>query len=628
MRRSRGLESHAAQPSPVRLFVPVAVLVLEEADATQVIATLPQEQRGAKLAIVEAFSLGGFVRAWVGVMLREDRGCEPNLRGWGTPYLRKVEFGGSDPWAIRRSNAEQSNSSIRIGDGAILKVIRKIEDGLHPELEMSRFLSDQADFAVTPKLLGWIELHVTGLDCGTLSILQAFVPNQGDGWSWVLERLHRVAEPDADDALDQAVAWLWRLAVRTAEMHKALGDAGAEPAFRPEQVGAEDVQHWREHALAMAQRTFDGLAAIHDRLDAATKQAGDRLLAQRKLVADRVDALLPHASSFAKTRHHGDFHLGQVLVAEDGEPMRPLAERRAKHAVLRDVAGMLRSLSYAAATASRTLPESITATDRDAARDRLTLWELAASRACFTAYLEAMAGVASAPAERAESERVVRFFMLEKALYEIAYELANRPEWVEIPLRGVLRLIEDNRSANGSVHQMPFEAHVWADGAVRFRLWAPAHPAIRIEIDDSLELLPMQCLAGGWHEVITNRASPGSDIASYCPTIRAWGTLLPVTSQRTFTGQARWSTPPPSPGRISNGRAVPGKRPSSTKCTSAPLRRKGPSEPPSPSSTICSSLVSPRSKSCRSAISRVGGTGDMTVRSPMRRMPPMAGRRS
>ena len=243
----------------MRLFVPVAVLALAEADATQVIATLPQVQRGPRLAIVEAFSLDRFVRAWVGVMLREDRGCEPNLRGWATSYLREVEFGGSDPWAIRRSNAEQSNSSIRIGDGAILKVIRKIEDGVHPELEVSRFLSDQTDFAATPKLLGWIEWHATGLESGTLSILQAFVPNQGDGWSWVLERLHRVADPAADDALDQALAWLRRLAVRTAEMHKALGDAGAEPAFRPEQVGAEDVQHWREHALDMAQRTLTGL---------------------------------------------------------------------------------------------------------------------------------------------------------------------------------------------------------------------------------------------------------------------------------------------------------------------------------------------------------------------------------
>jgi hypothetical protein len=103
------------------------------------------------------------------------------------------------------------------------------------------------------------------------------------------------------------------------------------------------------------------------------------------------------------------------------------------------------------------------------------LWELAASRAFFTAYLDAAAGAAGVPTERAESERVVRFFMFEKALYEIAYELANRPDWVEIPLRGLLRLIEDNLSANGSVHQMPSGAHGRADGTVRFRLWAPTH---------------------------------------------------------------------------------------------------------------------------------------------------------
>ena len=280
-------------------------------------------------------------------------------------------------------------------------------------------------------------------DTCTLSILQAFAPNQGDGWSWVLERLREGAE-GRDLALDETNAWLQRLAVRTAEMHKAFARECADPAFAPQPVTVEDVEWWGEAAQTMARRALDALANRGE-LAPATQKIADGLIAQRERIGAQCERLLPQPGSFVRTRHHGDFHLGQVLVTGDdasiidfeGEPMRPLAERRAKHASLRDVAGMLRSLSYAAATAARELPDTSAC-----GRARLSAWEERASRAFLDAYLAAVKGTPSVPADVGECERTVRFFMLEKAFYEIAYELANRPDWVEIPLRDALALIE------------------------------------------------------------------------------------------------------------------------------------------------------------------------------------------
>ena len=447
--------------SPVHLFVPLALVPPDTAEAAQVIAKAPTNPRedGAS-ALVEAFSVDAFVRSWLGILLQGDSGraMAGRLRAGRTDRL------GLDPegaWAIRRSSAEQSNTSIRIGESAILKVIRKLEEGIHPELEVGRFLTEEAGFAATPALFGWIELEGKA-GAATLSLLQAFVPNQGDGWSWVLQRLSRAAAPEGDAALDEVVAWIERLGVRTAEMHRAFGAASVNPAFRPEPVRAEDLRAWSEGAQAMARRAFDGLTAAGERLDPPARAMAASLLTRRALVTERLKALTGDPATFAKTRHHGDYHLGQVLVAgEDaviidfeGEPMRPLAERRAKHAPLRDVAGMLRSFAYAAETVGRTLPEPLTADERKAAQRRLAAWEAQASRVFRDAYFAAAQGTSGLPADRAEAERILRFFTLEKALYEIAYELANRPDWVAIPLRGVLGLLAGDPAATGA-HPAP-----------------------------------------------------------------------------------------------------------------------------------------------------------------------------
>jgi hypothetical protein len=187
--------------APLLLFVPLALVPAETADPAQVVTAPPADiaHGGGEVRLVEAFSVDALVRAWIDTLLRRDGEVSQagRLRTRRTEQLPRTGLEPGGGWAIRRSSAEQSNTSIRVGDGAILKCFASWEDGIHPELEMSRFLTETAGFAATPSLLGWAELDgaAPGLGAVTLPILQAFVPNEGDGWSWVLERLARAADP-------------------------------------------------------------------------------------------------------------------------------------------------------------------------------------------------------------------------------------------------------------------------------------------------------------------------------------------------------------------------------------------------------------------------------------------------
>ena len=217
---------------PMRLFVPLALVASgEEApDPRQVIAVVPAQagQGRGESRIVEAFALDAFVRTWIDLVLRggEAAAGAVRLRTGRTGQLARAGLEPGGGWAVRRGSAEQSNTSIRIGDGAILKVLRKIEDGSHPELEMGRFLTETAGFAATPPLLGWTELDSAESDVSlTLSILQSFVPNEGDGWSWVLVRLARASEPGEDGAaLGEASLWLGRSGPAYRRIARRLGD--------------------------------------------------------------------------------------------------------------------------------------------------------------------------------------------------------------------------------------------------------------------------------------------------------------------------------------------------------------------------------------------------------------------
>ena len=354
----------------------------------------------------------------------------------------------------------------------------------------------------------------------TLSVLQTFVPNEGDGWSWVLERLARGAGPGMGDteALDEATSWLRRLGRRTAEMHAAFETDADDPAFRPEPVSTDDIRSWAAAAQETSHRALEGLT--HGTvLEPQALGLAEALLARRDEVVDRLQAMLGEVQAFAKTRHHGD-HLGQVLATDgdaaiidfEGEPLRPLAERRAKRLGSCGMSpGCSCSFAHAAAAASRALPREkiFPSRERDAVENRLAAWEAEASQLSSTPDFETARGNKSCPENRADADRVVRFFMLEKVLYEIAYELANRPEWVAIPLCGVLALLDKETAPAPTLkHQMPFGAELQADGRVRFRLSSTPHREVQIELDG--ETAAMQPAGEGWHELVTDRARAGT----------------------------------------------------------------------------------------------------------------------
>jgi maltose alpha-D-glucosyltransferase/alpha-amylase len=391
------------------------------ADHVAVLGPVPQ----SAALLADAFVSDDFVRAFVRLMWADGNASPASgaLRGRHTERAPVDSVEGP----IRRGTAEQSNTSMRIGDRLILKVLRRLEWGIHPELEMGRFLTEEAHFKATPALIGWIDL-----DGSTLAILMAFVPNDGDGWSWVLERL-RAGERE------RALTWIRRLGEVTAELHLALAISTGDPAFEPAPVTDADWEQWSGAALGMAADVRESLRANRAALDGVTRALADGF----ERSADRLSHQLrlhPLRSVVAKTRHHGDYHLGQILVqGEDavivdfeGEPLRPLSARRAKHLPLRDVAGMLRSFSYVGQSAVRKFAHN----DAEAARlaPLARAWELEVRAAFLAAYIEASQSLASV----VPGEGLLGLFEIEKAFYEVRYEIGNRPGWTGIPLQGIL----------------------------------------------------------------------------------------------------------------------------------------------------------------------------------------------
>jgi trehalose synthase-fused probable maltokinase len=337
-----------------------------------------------------------------------------------------------DALAARRLTGEQSNTSVVVGD-LVLKSLRRPQPGLNPDLEITRFLTTRTAFRHVPRLAGWIEYAGAG-EPATLAVLQEFVPNTGDGWTHVVSTLAGRGA-DVERRPDPLLEDVRRLGAITAGLHAALASDDRDADFRPEPVGGDDVARW-------AAEIARDLAApdVRGRLGAAGGPVAAAVA--RPLAA--LDAL---AGATVKIRVHGDYHLGQVLKTPDGfviidfegEPARPLAERRRKQPALRDVAGMLRSLDYAAHAVAFRRPEA----ERPAALAALGAWEAEARQAFLAGYLgevtESPAPLVPAPAASLIS--ALAPFELQKAAYELRYELDNRPDWVTIPLAGIRRIL-------------------------------------------------------------------------------------------------------------------------------------------------------------------------------------------
>ena len=285
-------------------FAPLARVPAAEAPHSAcVIATLNAEE-----FVVEAFAVEGFLRAWISLLAAGSATgpLQVGKRDLSVPALANAK--------LRPVNNEQSNTSIRIGDEAVLKVIRKLEGGPHPELELSRYLT-HAGFAATPSLLRWIDYPgaIAGRTA-TLSILQSFMPNEGDGWNWLQNKLRSIAQGEGTKPYDETLAWLKRVAARTAEMHAKLAVPTEEKSFSPEPVTAADIKRWTDGACDLLQRAGPGVLAIAPREPARDLS---RVFVSRATQLKEEIAQGLGQSRLLKTRHHGDFHLGQLLVTPE-----------------------------------------------------------------------------------------------------------------------------------------------------------------------------------------------------------------------------------------------------------------------------------------------------------------------
>jgi trehalose synthase-fused probable maltokinase len=321
------------------------------------------------------------------------------------------------PVPVRRLHVEQSNTSVVVAEKVILKVIRKLEAGINPEYEVGRFLATRTSFRATPTLLG--ALHLEGPSGAILGVVHRFVPDASDGWRHTLDQFRRGAqlEPSFLEELRE-------LGQRLGELHHALASSSEEPGFAPEPIHQEDLQRWSASIVGEMGVTLSGASSQFPELEA-----------RRESLVEHAKRLAHVAPSGQKIRIHGDLHLGQVLRAEggwlifdfEGEPARTFAQRREKYSALRDVAGMLRSFDYAEATVQlEGQPEG----------GRLT----PARQAFLEGYRRATRGAPFLPQDEASFNVMLDAFELEKMLYEVRYELQNRPDWVRIPVRALLRM--------------------------------------------------------------------------------------------------------------------------------------------------------------------------------------------
>jgi maltose alpha-D-glucosyltransferase/alpha-amylase len=442
-----------------RYALPMARISEEDAGKPAGQLALARLRQGARVGLLtDAAATDDFPRAVVAALREGRRVATPDgeVRFLGTPALDAIEL--PDLPEVRRLGPEQRNSSVILGEAVVLKLLRRIQPGLHPEAEMARHLT-AAGYPGTPALLGEVVRVAPGEGAAegtphTLMLLHAFARNQGDAWAWTLDWLARTVdeaaliEAEPDEPLAGYLPLAEAIGRRLAQLHLVLARPSDDPAFAPEPVTEEAARGWAEDASAELGRALDVLARPGVLPPGPEEALAAGLLARRDALLAAVRAAVPPVAGLVATRLHGEFHLGQVLVAPgdavildfEGEPSRPVAARRAKGSAWRDVAGLLRSLDYAAAVAAAT-EESGTATAAPTGRrtELIGLWRSAAEAAFLAAYhatWEAEAGPlpAGAPA-------VLDLFLLAAAAGEVVREAAERPAWTPVPLRGLAALV-------------------------------------------------------------------------------------------------------------------------------------------------------------------------------------------
>jgi maltose alpha-D-glucosyltransferase/alpha-amylase len=451
---------------------------LQEREPQRVLATIT----GARKGVLFDATLDD---RFASVLLHTIEGQEQvrmrlgSVRALRTNAFERVRGTGVLP--PRHLSAEQSNSSVAYGDRLILKLFRRFDTGVNPDFEIGSYLTDKTDFTRVPAMAAALEYTPIAEPTATLGMMQALVESQGDGWAHATDDVRRFYDavqgrpvpptqmPAASDfeslvradvptpvrdVLSGYLAVAGTLGRRTAGLHLALASNAADPAFAPEPFTAADLAHITVSATAEAQHAFDALRALQRQAKERSLSEDllariDQLLQREPAVLARLHAAPPLEYSTTKIRIHGDYHLGQVLWSEgdfyildfEGEPSKPIMERRRKQSPLKDVAGMLRSFSYAAHaglfafTAGRPDVMAHFAQWAD-------VWERWTTATFLREYFGAVSSALFVPANPNQRDELLALFVLEKALYELNYEINNRPDWLRIPLSGILRLFD------------------------------------------------------------------------------------------------------------------------------------------------------------------------------------------
>lgn len=416
------------------------------------------------------------------------RGKSGHMYGYPGKFLKGVD---EETLPVEKSQvlkAEQSNTSVLYGNELFLKLYRRMEEGINPDAEIVKFLTERAGFPNIPQFAGAIEYKRPGSGIMSIAHLQRFVPNQGDCWGYTLDSMgsffERVLSAGAEtkemslslpcffdvtfaDMPPQMQEMIGRvylemmslLGKRTGEMHLALASVKNDPAFMPEEFSMLYQRSVYQSMRNLTIRVLQLLRANMKKFSDETRAEASEVLSAEQEILGSFHRILSRKISSVKIRYHGDYHLGQVLftgndfiiIDFEGEPARSMSERRLKRSPLRDVAGMIRSFHYAAYNALKR-HASVRPEDTTVLQPWADAWYCYVSGIFMNAYLKAVAGAPFIPAEKEEMEILLRSFILEKAVYELGYELNNRPDWVTLPLKGirqVLRMEETEGRSDG-----------------------------------------------------------------------------------------------------------------------------------------------------------------------------------
>jgi trehalose synthase-fused probable maltokinase len=405
------------------------------------------------------------------------QGWQGEIRSTRTSELQQLLPSSGNSLTPRLLKGEQSNSSIVFGENLILKIFRRVEAGMNPDLEIGLFLMQRAQFKNAPPVVGSLEYQAENKQSATIGILQGFVPNQGDAWRFTLQHLaafwHDVSAGSIDHprlsplnaeldlrttptnlsipSLASYLDAVGLLAKRTAQMHQALSSDSSDSAFAQEPYSAQFQNSMESSIRELAERNLGLLRQKRNGLPDEVRSQGEEVIAQEATILERIHATLRSPIGGTRIRIHGDYHLGQVLytgadfmiIDFEGEPARALADRRMKRSPLQDVAGMLRSFHYAAFASWMAPPPG---TKRpEGTTDYLVSWAQAwagwVSSRFLDSYLEQSGEAAYLPSGSGKLIDFLQLHILEKAIYELGYELNNRPAWVGIPLAGISALL-------------------------------------------------------------------------------------------------------------------------------------------------------------------------------------------